>query len=50
MPRITITIDIDDEYADPAHDMGVTNDAYDMLLAMLAPYGDDITFKAGDDD
>lgn len=39
--KIRITMDIDDEYADPTHPMGVTNDGYELLVARLAALGAD---------
>lgn len=47
MPRITITMDVDDDFSDPDHAMGVTNEGYEKINAALAPYGDDIDIEAG---
>lgn len=40
--KVTITMEIDDDYADPEHWMGVTNEGFELLFRALSPYGDDI--------
>jgi hypothetical protein len=40
--KIRITMQVDDEYADPEHDMGVTEDAYLGISDVLAPFGDNV--------
>ena len=42
MSKITITLDIDDEYADPLHEMGVTNEGSELILRLLSSIGFDI--------
>lgn len=49
MTKVRITLDVDDEYADPDHEMGITNEAYEELLRKLSWLGDDIEVElAGD--
>jgi hypothetical protein len=43
--KIRITMDVDDEYADPDHAMGVTEEGHLEISEALAPYGDDIEFE-----
>jgi len=38
--RIKVTFEVDDEYADPSHEMGLTEEGY-LLLSDAIP-GDDI--------
>lgn len=40
--KIQITMDIDPEYADPDHAMGVTEDGYNQLNDRLGDMGTDI--------
>lgn len=40
--KIIITMDLDDEYADPGHSTGVTAEGYDKLDALLNQVGTDI--------
>lgn len=40
--RIKITMDVDDEYADPNHRMGVTLPAFEGIHEALRQYGEDI--------
>ncbi len=40
--RIMITMDIDGEYVDPGHPIGVTEAGYDALTAALSSLGDNI--------
>lgn len=46
--KITITGDVDDDYADPDHEMGVTNEGYEAILGGLSGILDDIDIKRGD--
>jgi hypothetical protein len=39
---ITITMDLDDDYADPEHPMGVTEEGHIGLQDALAPFGSNI--------
>ncbi len=39
--KIIITIDnLDPEFVDESHEMGVTDRGFDLFLKMLSPYGD----------
>lgn len=38
--KIQITIEINDDIADPDHEMGVTDEGHLALNEALAPYGD----------
>lgn len=44
--KITITMDISDELADPGHSMGVTEEAYNELMDALGQFGQDIDVKS----
>lgn len=35
MGKVRIEIEVDDEYADPAHEMGVTNEGYERIVDAL---------------
>jgi hypothetical protein len=43
--KITITMNIDDEYADPGHKTGVTEAGHDAITDALAEFGDDIDVR-----
>jgi hypothetical protein len=43
--KIKITMDLEDEYADPNDPMGVTEEAYLEISSSLSSYGDDIQFE-----
>lgn len=45
MTKIQITMDPHDEYADPNHEMGITEEAYIELATLLAGYGDDVEIE-----
>ena len=40
--KIYITMEIDNVYADPGHEMGVTDDGYMRIVNALMGLGDDI--------
>lgn len=40
--KILITLNLDDDYADPAHSMGVTEEGYNKISEALAELGGDI--------
>lgn len=40
--KIQITIDLDDDYADPDHESGVTAEADEELMEALMAFGTDI--------
>lgn len=40
--RIWITMELDDEFADPEHESGVKEGAHLSITTWLASYGDDI--------
>lgn len=44
--RICITMDIDPEYADAGHEMGVTEEGYDAICDRLGYLGSDISVTA----
>ena len=44
--KILITMDVDAEYADPGHKMGVTEQGYELISAALDPLGTDIDVSA----
>lgn len=49
--KIRITCDIDDEYSDPMHDMGVTNEGYEAIMRALTSVGaDDIDIQQEDEE
>jgi hypothetical protein len=43
--KIAITMDLDDEYADPGHEMGITGEGYDRLTETLAEFGENIDVR-----
>lgn len=45
--QITFVLDDDDEYADPNDDMGVTEEAYMLIMDSLS-FGDDIQIEKVD--
>lgn len=45
MSKVTITLEIDDEYADESHEMGVTEEGYMTIMAALSGIGDDIDVR-----
>lgn len=45
MTKIRITMDVDDEYADPDHEMGITEQGYQEISDALSSYGDDIDIQ-----
>jgi hypothetical protein len=52
MTRITITVDVEGEHADPTHLVGITNDAYEQLTSYPAPLswlGEIVEVKRTDD-
>ena len=42
MSKISITLELDPEYADDAHPMGVTEAGHDMIHDLLGGVGSDI--------
>jgi hypothetical protein len=47
--KIAITMDLDDDYADPVHPMGVTEAGHDAIMDALGVFGGDISIeRAGD--
>jgi hypothetical protein len=40
--KIRITMDVADELADPDHEMGVTEEGYEVITDALMSYGDDV--------
>lgn len=48
MSRVVITMEIDEEYADPDHEMGVTEEGYTALVRALAGFGDDVEVSRED--
>lgn len=46
--KVRITIDIDDQYADPAHPMGVTDEGYTRIVDTLSWLGDDVDVERAD--
>jgi hypothetical protein len=42
MSKIVITMEVDDDYADPDHEMGVTNEGYEEIIRRLSAVGYDI--------
>jgi hypothetical protein len=40
--KIIITLNLDDSYADPGHDMGVTEEGYMGISDALEPFGDNV--------
>jgi hypothetical protein len=43
--KILITMEVDDEYVDPDHAMGVTEEAYLGISEALGNYGQDIDIQ-----
>ena len=43
--RVTITLEIADEFADSDHETGVTNDGFERIFGALSAVGDDIQVK-----
>lgn len=46
--KVIITMEIDDEYADPDHEMGVTNEGYELLVSRLGALGTDVEVERDD--
>jgi len=40
--KIYIAMEVDDEIADPTHEMGVTSEGYEAIVHALMGLGDDI--------
>ena len=40
--KIYITMDVDEEFADPSHEMGVTEEGYTAIVNALMGIGDDV--------
>jgi hypothetical protein len=38
-------MDVDDEYADPDHDMGITEQGYEQIMDALSGVGEDIDIR-----
>jgi hypothetical protein len=45
MTKVIIEMDIEDEYADPGHEMGVTSEGYEAIIEALIGIGDDIQVR-----
>ena len=43
--KVYIAMEIEDSYADPAHEMGVTNEGYEAIVDALLGIGDDIDVR-----
>lgn len=43
--RIIITMDLDDDYADPHHEMGVTEEGYEEIIDAIGHLGTDIAIR-----
>lgn len=43
--KIQITFDIDDELADPEHEMGVTDEGYEAIIDALGELGRDFQIR-----
>lgn len=43
--KITITMNLDEAYADPAHSMGVTEEGYEKISAPLGDLGSDVDIE-----
>lgn len=43
--KVRITLDVDDDYADPNHEMGVTSEGYERIIDSLRWLGDDINVE-----
>ena len=46
--KIVITMDVDPQYSDAGHAMGVTEEGYERLCAALGELGTDIGVTAGE--
>lgn len=46
--NIVITMDVDPQYADAGHAMGITEEGYDLLCEALAELGSDIAVTKGE--
>lgn len=46
--KVRITMDIDPEWADSGHRMGVTSDGYERIVDALNAFGDDIDIEKVD--
>ncbi len=42
MSKITITMEVDDYFADDEHETGVTNEGYEKLIRILGGFGFDV--------
>jgi hypothetical protein len=43
--KIRITMEIADDYADPSHEMGVTEKGYEEIVDALMSYGEDVEIR-----
>lgn len=43
--KIQITMNLDDVYADPGHEMGITEEGYDAINEALGELGTDIDVR-----
>jgi hypothetical protein len=48
--KVIITMNLDDEFADPEHPTGVTEAGYDQITDLLGTMGDDIDVAKAPDD
>lgn len=46
--KIIISMNLDSEYADPEHPMGITEAGYEMLTDLLSNMGENIDIKKGE--
>lgn len=46
--KIQITMDVDGDYADPGHKMGVSEAGYDAITGALAEFGENIDVQAAE--
>jgi len=47
--KIRITMEIADEYADPDHDMGVSEEGYNAICEALGDLGSDVDVRRDDE-
>ncbi|HEX4715288.1 MAG TPA: hypothetical protein VH164_10205 [Ktedonobacteraceae bacterium] len=45
MPKIRITMEVDEEIADPNHEMGITEQGYLQISDALTDFGQDIDIQ-----
>jgi hypothetical protein len=43
--KLTITMDVYEDYADPTHEIGLSEYGFQRMFEALIPFGDDVQFS-----